>query len=91
MNSDSMNRISQLARAGLALAVLLLLLPAPVHAITLNATKDTYVSEARPTRNYGSSTRLKVKLGSNGAFDGPGAYWSFVEFDISVMEGVASC
>ena len=60
-----------------ALVALLLLLPAPVHADTLNATDDTYVNENRPGKNFGSGANIKIKDGN--AFEG------YAIFDLSVL------
>lgn len=70
------------AGVGLALAACLLLLPAPVHADTLNATEDTYVNENKPGKKFGSRTSIKVKAGSD--------FWGFAKFDLSVLGDIGS-
>ena len=63
----------------MALAAVLLLSPAPVHAATLNATDDTFVKENNPGINFGSNKKVKVraKAGKD--------QWGFAKFDISVL------
>ena len=63
----------------MVVAALLLLLPAPVHADTLNATDDTYVKEDKPGKNFGSKLQIKVKAKAGKDL------WGFAKFDISVL------
>ena len=69
-----------MARAGLALAAVLLLSPAPVHADTLHVTDDTFVKENNPGQNFGSNKKVKVKAKAGKD------QWGFAKFDISVLE-----
>ncbi|MCH7922625.1 MAG: DNRLRE domain-containing protein [Nitrospinae bacterium] len=77
MNSNSTSRMPMLAGVGLALAALLMLLPAPGHADTLNVTDDTYVKANQPGKNFGDKTSMKVRDGNTR--DG------YAIFDLSVL------
>ena len=76
MNPTPTSRIPRLARAGLALAALLMLLPAPGYADTLNLEDDTYTNSRRSTRNYGSRSIIRIRDGRNEGF---------FKFDLSAL------
>ncbi len=55
MHRTERSKVGHLARAGLALAAFLMLLPAPGRADTLNATDDAFVNLDSPGKNFGSN------------------------------------
>ncbi len=63
----------------LMLAALLLLLPAPGHTDTLNATNDTYTVSSSPSATHGTSKKIKVKLSGSATLTG------FVIYDLSAL------
>ena len=79
MNHASTIRIPRLARAGLALAAVLLLLPAHGHADTLNVIDDTFDKESNPNQNYGRRSNVKVRSHDTKERRG------FLKFDLSVL------
>jgi len=79
MNSNSTSRMPMLAGVGLALAAILLLLPAHGHAATLNVTDDSYVKESNTSKNFGNKKVVKV--------DGNKDLTGFAKFDLSVLGG----
>ncbi len=73
------SKVGHLARAGLALAAFLLMLPAPGHAVTLNVTDDAFISLSNTAKNFGSRKRVVV--------DGLIGREGFAKFDLSVLGG----
>ncbi len=78
MNSNSTSRMPMLAGVGLALAAILLLLPAHGHAATLNVTDDAHV-KGTSSKNFGNKQKLKV----NDVNDRR----AYAKFDLSVLGG----
>ena len=75
MNPAATSRMQLLARAGLALAACLLMLPTPGHAVTLNVTDDAFIRLSNPTKNFGSRKSVKV--------DGLNGLEGFAKFDLA--------
>ena len=82
MNPAETSRMQLLARAGLALAACLLLLPTPGHAVTLNVTDDAFISLSNTGKNFGSRFSVKV--------DGLTGREGFAKFDLSVLGGATA-
>ena len=82
MNPAETSRMQLLARAGLALAACLLLLPTPGHAVTLNVTDDAFISLSNTGKNFGSRFSVKV--------DGLIGREGFAKFDLSVLGGATA-
>ncbi len=78
MNSNSTSRMPMLAGVGLALAAILLLLPAHGHADTLNVTDDSHV-KGTTTKNFGKKRVIKV--------DGTKDLTGYAKFDLTPLVG----
>ncbi len=79
MHRTERSKVGHLARAALALAAFLMLLPAPGRADTLHTTDDAYVNLGRPGKNFGK--RKVLRIGGGGPKQG------FARFDTSVLPG----
>ena len=77
MHRTERSKVGHLARAGLALAAFLMLLPAPGRADTLNATDDAYVNLDSPGKNFGSNKKLRI--------GGTTPKHAFARFDTTVL------